>query len=471
MLTALTANDIRLPLREIPSPLMGTIKSDLTITNPEYVRAVKYGFSTHDKEEFLHFYKVDNDNLIIPRGYGSNLKDRSRESGVSIQWDNKMLVLPSVDFGSKIRLRDYQVPAVEALVKRTQGGVVAGCGSGKTQIMLEAMARIGQPALWICHSYELLNQTLQRACDVFEGMAPEEVGIIANGKVTVGRRLTMALVQTLSKADLSTLTDKFGAIFIDEAHHMAAKSFSHPIDRFPARYRLWASATPKREDGLTKMVFACGGPILHTIQQSELPTIIPRLVTVETDFDLQDEVYTKMISGLIRDEQRNDLLVETIAVEAPGHFSLVLSDRKEHLDILKAMLDIVNPALRTEILTASRSKKDRVDIMERIQNREIDVLFATQLAREGLDIIHLDRLFLTTPKRAVGAVTQEVGRIMRPCPGKVDAMVFDFFDIKQPILKYQYYKRRRVYKELGMVFSTNKRTLAQERKGIYERCG
>lgn len=303
-------------------------------------------------------------------------------------------------------------------------------------------------------------------------MTPEEVGIIANGKVSVGKRLTMALVQTLSKADLSGLTDKFGAIFIDEAHHMAAKTFSHPIDKFPARYRLWASATPTREDGLTKMVFSCGGPILHTIQQSELPTIIPRLITVETNFALQDEVYTKMISGLIKDEQRNDLLVKTISAEAPGHYSLVLSDRKEHLDILKNALDIASPGLRTEILTASRTKKARVDIMARMQSKEIDVLFATQLAREGLDIIHLNRLFLTTPKRAVGAVTQEIGRIMRPCPGKADAVVFDFLDIKQPILKHQYWKRRRVYKELGMVFSTNKgRMSLAAREGTCERCG
>lgn len=163
-----------------------------------------------------------------------------------------------------------------------------------------------------------------------------------------------------------------------------------------------------------------------------------------------------MISGLIRDEQRNSLLVETITKEAPGHFSLVLSDRKEHLKILKDALDISSPGLRTEILTGSQSHKSRVDIIERIQNREIDLLFATQLAREGLDITHLDRLFLVTPKRAAGAITQEVGRIMRPCPGKTDSIVFDFWDSKNPILKPQFWKRRDAYIKLGMVLPMNK---------------
>lgn len=450
------SNDIKLIIKEFSSEFIDSIKKDLTMINPDYKQAFERGYSTRGKAKYIYLYQIEEGNLALPRGYGIKLGKRIREMNIKVSYLDNRLLLEKVNFKSKIKLRDYQAPAVEALVLRSQGGVVAGCGSGKTQIMLETMARIGQPALWICHSYELLNQTLQRACEVFEDMTPDEVGIIANGKVSLGKRLTMALVQTLSKVDISTLTDKFGAIFIDEAHHLAAKSFFFPIGQFPAKYRLWASATPEREDGLTEMIFSCGGPILHTIQQSELPTIVPLLIPIETNYKLCDEVYTKVISGLIRDEQRNSLLIDTITNEAPGHFSLVLSDRKEHLKILKDALDISAPGLRTEILTGSQSHKARVNIIERIQNREIDLLFATQLAREGLDITHLDRLFLVTPKRAAGAITQEVGRIMRPCPGKTNGIVFDFWDSKNPILKPQFWKRRDAYIKLGMVLPMNK---------------
>lgn len=449
------SNDIKLIIKEFSSEFIDSIKKDLTMINPDYKQAFERGYSTRGKAKYIYLYQIEEGNLALPRGYGIKFGKRIREMNIKVSYLDNRLLLEKVNFKSKIKLRDYQASAVEALVLRSQGGVVAGCGSGKTQIMLETMARIGQPALWVCHSYELLNQTLMRACEVFE-MAPEEIGIIANGKVTIGKRLTMALVQTLSRVDIDTIKDKFGAIFIDEAHHMAAKTFFLPIGQFPAKYRIWASATPEREDGLAEMIFSCGGPILHTIHQSALPTIVPLLIPIETNFKLCDEVYTKVISGLIRDEQRNSLLVETITKEAPGHFSLVLSDRKEHLKILKDALDISSPGLRTEILTGSQSHKSRVDIIERIQNREIDLLFATQLAREGLDITHLDRLFLVTPKRAAGAITQEVGRIMRPCPGKTDSIVFDFWDSKNPILKPQFWKRRDAYIKLGMVLPMNK---------------
>jgi len=450
------SHDIKILINEFSPWLIDSIKRDLTMVNPDYRQASLRGYSTRGKSEFIKFYQLEGENIALPRGYGAELWQKLKEQNIKAPYKDDRLLLESVDFKSRIKLRDYQSPAVEALLSKFQGGIVSGCGSGKTQIMLEAMARIGQPALWVCHSYELLNQTLKRSCEVFEGMAPEEIGIIANGKVTIGKRLTMALVQTLSSINIDNIKDKFGAIFIDEAHHMAAKTFFEPIGKFPAKHRLWASATPNRQDGLTQMVFACGGPILHTIKQSVLPTIVPLLIPVETDYKWCDDDYNKVVSRLIRDEQRNSLLVDVITKEAPRHYSLVLSDRKEHLKILKDAIAISAPELKTEILTGSQSHKTRDDIIKRIQNREIDLLFATQLAREGLDITHLDRLFLVTPKRAAGAVTQEVGRIMRPCPGKVDAMVFDFWDSKNPILKPQFWKRRDAYIQLGMVFSTNK---------------
>ena len=447
------ANDIKLNIQELQgNNLLQVILSDLTIENPAYIKAVRMDLrSKYNIPETIKLFQFDNNILILPRGYGRKLLQRFKETSTVYQAEDNRLTLPPVQFNSSIRLRDYQTPAVDALVKNRQGGVVAGCGAGKTQIVLEAIARIRQPALWICHTYELLQQTLERACSVLN-MVHDEIGVIANGKVKVGERLTLALIQTLNKADLSQLINKFGLIVIDEAHHLAAKSFFDTIGKFPALYRIWASATPERSDGLSEMVYVCGGPILYTINSQELPTVTPMLKVVETNFTscYSADEYTKLISNLINNNARNELIVKTIATEVQGNYSLVLSDRVEHLEILQEMLRKALPGLVIEVLTGSLNKKTRREMMDRVNNRQIDVLLATQLAREGLDIIHLNRLFLTTPKRAGGAVQQECGRIMRPCPGKSDAIVYDFWDSKSPILKSQFWARREVYRKLGM---------------------
>ncbi|MGX1402358.1 superfamily II DNA or RNA helicase [Bradyrhizobium japonicum] len=135
--------------------------------------------------------------------------------------------------------------------------------------------------------------------------------------------------------------------------------------------------------------------------------------------------------------------------ESAGNYSLVLSDRVEHLNILKPMLENVLPGIRIEVLTGNLPKKKRKQLMEEARNKQIDILLATQLAREGLDIPHLNRLFLTYPKKSPSSVQQEVGRIMRPSEGKENAVVFDFID-DNGILYSQFRKRRAVYKEIGM---------------------
>ncbi len=453
MLTLRISHDIRLPVKELAPRAWHAIKQDLAIDpNPAYMAAVRQNRSTWGIPRVIELYQLAEDGtLTLPRGYGKRLEQVLRSFRVEYGGVDNRLQLQSVDFGSRIVLRDYQAPAVEALVTNRQGGLVAPCGSGKTSMMLDAMARIGQPALWTCHTHELLEQTRERAIAAFD-IPAKEIGIIAGGKVRIGDRLTLALIQTLAKADIEELAEHFGAIFVDEAHHLAARTFFDTVGQFPALYRLWASATPERSDGLTGLVFAAGGPILHTVDRSQVPTVTPRLVVIDTDYagvNVSDD-YVALIGDLVRDEDRNRLIVRTIAAEAAGHYSLVLSERIEHLQLLQEMLFSAAPGVATAVLTGTMGKLARADVMRRVRAAGVDVLLATQLAREGLDITHLDRLFLATPKRAAGTVQQEVGRIMRPCEGKTDAVVFDFVDVGSSILKTQYYKRRKVYREIGI---------------------
>jgi len=111
----------------------------------------------------------------------------------------------------------------------------------------------------------------------------------------------------------------------------------------------------------------------------------------------------------------------------------------------------------------------RRNIMQRMAERKIDILFATQLAREGLDIPHLNVLHLATPKRGDnntagrtdGAnVEQEVGRVQRPDPENPNkkAKVVDYVDFNVGVFQQQYYSRRRVYKRLGFKVPPKPRT-------------
>lgn len=112
-----------------------------------------------------------------------------------------------------------------------------------------------------------------------------------------------------------------------------------------------------------------------------------------------------------------------------------------------------------EFKTWQITPTQRKEVLKAVGDRRIDILFATQLAREGLDIPHLCVGHCVTPKKGDDAnsktgtaLEQEIGRIMRPDPDNPDkvAVWYDYVDANVGVFKQQYYSRRRVYKRLGI---------------------
>lgn len=111
--------------------------------------------------------------------------------------------------------------------------------------------------------------------------------------------------------------------------------------------------------------------------------------------------------------------------------------------------------------------KKRKEILRQVSDRHIHILFATQLAREGLDIPHLCVGHCVTPKKgdtgndnSGAALEQEVGRVMRPDPKAPTkkAVWYDYVDDNVGIFRQQYYTRRKVYKRLGITVPKKPKT-------------
>lgn len=117
------------------------------------------------------------------------------------------------------------------------------------------------------------------------------------------------------------------------------------------------------------------------------------------------------------------------------------------------------------------TKKQRQEVLQSFEDKEIDVLFATQLAREGLDFPHLTVGHSITPKKGDDhnsntgtGLEQEIGRIMRPDPANPDkkAIWYDYVDANVGVFKQQYYSRRRVYKRLGIKLASKPRNTERD---------
>jgi superfamily II DNA or RNA helicase len=109
----------------------------------------------------------------------------------------------------------------------------------------------------------------------------------------------------------------------------------------------------------------------------------------------------------------------------------MLSDRVDHLMRLKGMVEDLCPGFMgwTAEIDGKSGKAYREQQLFLMRSGDNTVLFATYaLAKEGLDIPCLDRLYMATPVKDYAVVTQAIGRIARTCEGKSDPICYDFVD-------------------------------------------
>jgi superfamily II DNA or RNA helicase len=160
-----------------------------------------------------------------------------------------------------------------------------------------------------------------------------------------------------------------------------------------------------------------------------------RMTRARNQFQRQ-ALYQRTISDLSEDQRRAEKVARYVGKQKDAH-QLVLSDRIEHLYLIEQAIYRENPDLRTFVVTGKLSTRERRDAIQAMRDGYLDVLLATQLADEGLDIVNLNVLHLTFPGRGLEKLQQKVGRIMRTAEGKRGCKVYDYVDDKIPVLRGQ----------------------------------
>lgn len=263
------------------------------------------------------------------------------------------------------------------------------------------------------------------------------------------------MVQTVYKCG-DDIREYVGHIIVDECHRCPSRTFTQAVTAFDSKYMLGLSATPYRRDGLSRLIFWHLGDVVHEVKKEDLletGDIVPAEVVIrETSFRTwldPSEEYSTMLTELTRDPERNELIATDIVAEAKngGGICLVLSDRKAQCETLKALLGLCD--VQCEVLTGDVANGKRQAIIDRLNQGKIRVLIATgQLIGEGFDCKKLSTLFLATPIRFDGRVTQYLGRVLRPAPGKKKARIFDYVDNHVGVLKASAKGRQRVFRQL-----------------------
>jgi superfamily II DNA or RNA helicase len=247
-------------------------------------------------------------------------------------------------------------------------------------------------------------------------------------------------------------------VLVHNCHRVPSRTFSDAVSKFDCRFFVGLSATPYRKDGLTKVINFYLGDVVYKTDikdlQKKKQVMKASLVVIKTNFNYfmkGTKNYAKMYKGLVEDQKRNELIIETVVKnnkKSSKQVSLIISDRKDHCRMFYERLQEMD--LRVGMLIGGTHKEDRKEIKERLNDGCYDIFISTsQLIGEGFDCPRLAFLYLTTPISDAKRLTQYIGRVIRILEGKKDAIVFDFFD-PQWLLQISFRKRINTYVELGV---------------------
>ena len=424
-------------LTGIDLPLEQALKDRLTIENPQYNAAKRYGRWIGKKlKPLLKYYDPVPEGLRFPRGFANQAVLLCRQfGGADPEIIDRRRLLPEIVLHFNGQLRPYQEIAVAAAAGKSFGVIEAGTGSGKTIMALAIIAARRQPTLVIVHTKELLYQWRERI-HTFLGVEP---GLVGDGNFTRAS-VTVAIVNS-ARSRLTELTPHFGHLVVDECHRVPAALFTDVVSHFDCHYLLGLSATAFRSDEhTTKLIYYFMGDRLHQVDKDELKAsgaiLAPRVIRTATSFTYRYRGdYHALIKALVHHEGRNlQILNDILKVvgEESGGTVLVVSDRVEHCRFFAEKLQA--RGIKAELLSGSLGPEERSSIVAAVQGGHIEVLVATlQLIGEGFDCPGLSTLFLTTPISFEGRLLQVIGRIMRPAAGK-EARVFDYLDENIPAL-------------------------------------
>lgn len=466
------------------------VKREFIYPNPEFYSMERMGYFTGQTPREMTLIEADPKLLLFPRGIIKRLKDVLSKEDIPFKIvDKRISGTGPIGFTyhepTQWSLDRDQLVAANQCKKLKQGIIVGPCASGKTEILLKAIADINEQTLVVVHTERILKDWVKTCADRF-GVDEKEIGVYYGKAKRIGP-ITIGMVRSVLNLirQQPDFVNRWGCFVMDEAHHAPASTFAEIVNSFPAKYRLAATATPKRKDKKEVLFYDAFGSfkekanikkvhpkILYEITDESLEEynrIMPvNVVIVPTNYyydlfrinHLKDigfkkreretnlaavkrydkeyglkgsiNTYTEMLDDMVRDEERNTLILNYLLREIEQRqVCLLLADRRELGISIQSFLKKHNiPVGR---LMGGKDAKEQDKTVKRLMDRNLYCAVGTTIADEGMNIPILSRGFGCTPTATnASRLKQQIGRFKRKNADKTDAYYYYFWDCNVP---------------------------------------
>lgn len=331
-----------------------------------------------------------------------------------------------------VDLRPYQKEAVERVRESFRFGaraplLVAPTGAGKTVMfsyITQAAAARGNRVMILAHRTELLDQ-ISGSLTRFG---------VAHGMVAAGRTPDWGLpVQVAGVHTLIRRLDKVeppNLLVVDEAHHAAAGSWKLIVNAYPEARILGVTATPERLDGKgLKDVFddlIRGPEVSSLIESGYLSRPIyyaPSVADLDGVRTTGGDYNRKDLGQVMMDSTVTGNAVEHYARLCSGVPAIAFCASIQHAE--RVAEEFNRAGFRWGTIDGEMTPAERRGAVEGLASGALHGLSSCDIVSEGFDLPCVTAAILLRPTKSLSLYLQQVGRALRPHPGKTNAIILD----------------------------------------------
>lgn len=354
----------------------------------------------------------------------------SWRDAVSLVEEDKLL--------ARAGLRSPQLGAVYSVLgywttdSTVPGSVVMPTGTGKTDTMVALLVTASLPRLLVVVPSDALREQIATKFETLGVLVAAGVVQPAAQRPLVGRVshgfdereeavqlaeasnvvvTTPAALEASAPSVRGAFLERFSHLFIDEAHHVAARTWTRIRDEIDGRPTVQFTATPFREDGKH-----LGGRLLYAypLRAAQSAGYFSKINFISV-LDLGDH-----------DRSIAERAVARLREDLDAGFDHVLMARASRIGRateLMPLYQLLAPDLTPVLLHSRGSARDRRAAVAALRERESRVIVCVDMLGEGFDLPSLKVAAIHDPHKSIAVTLQFIGRFARAAEGIGDASV------------------------------------------------
>lgn len=316
-----------------------------------------------------------------------------------------------------------QIKAVSAAITHERGTIAMPTGTGKSMVIAMIINELKVKTLIVVPSLEIKKQLTETLQTIF-GDTPH------------------ITVENIDSTSLKTVKD-YDCLIIDEAHHVAAKTYQklNKTSWAGIYYRFFLTATPFRNDKEEQLLFeGIAGKVIYQLSYKDA---IKKgyIVPVEAYYielpKYGHDCYTwaQVYKVLVADNHDRNLRIAGI----------LLSITKPALCLVKEIAHGKSISKLTGIPFVSGEDDDSKKYIQQFNSGKIKSLIGTEgVLGEGIDTKPCEFVIIAGLGKAKSSFMQKVGRSVRKYPGKESAKVIIFKDRSHKFTLRHFNEQRRI---------------------------